>query len=231
MAGEGAKVAFTDITHDAGAALEEQLRGSGADAMFLDADATDEENVAATVRHVVDRWDGLDVAVNNVGNIGPTDVVGGLIHETELAAWRGTLAVSLESTFLGMKHEIAQMLDQGGGVIANTSALAGIRVALKGTPAYTAAKAGVIHLTRLAAVMYAKHNIRVNTVAPGATATPAMKAQFTPAELDAMASEFQPMGRMVEPEELANAFLWVCSDDASGVTGHVIAVDGGWTAT
>ena len=130
-----------------------------------------------------------------------------------------------------MKYEIQQMLKQGGGVIANTTSLAGVRITPHSSPGYVAAKAGVVHLTRYAAVLYAKDNIRVNVIAPGLTATPAVLGAFpTPEARNAIAAEFHPMGRLMTPQELADAFLWVCSDQASGVTGLTIPVDGGWTA-
>lgn len=153
--------------------------------------------------------------------------------------------MSLKTTFLCMKHEIIQMLKQGGGAIANTTSLAGLRVTENSTAGYVAAKAGYIaakagyvaakagvaHLTRYAAVLYAKDNIRVNVIAPGLTATPTVLNAFpTEATRNAMAGATMPMGRLMTPEELADAFLWACSDQASGITGLTIPVDGGWAA-
>ena len=130
-----------------------------------------------------------------------------------------------------MKYEIEQMLKQGGGVIANTTSLAGVRITPHSTPGYVAAKAAVVHLTRYAAVLYAKDNIRVNVVAPGLTGTPKVLGAFsTEQQRNDIAAEFQPMARLMKPEELADAFLWVCSDHATGVTGLNIPVDGGWAA-
>ena len=228
---EGAKVAFTDVGEEAGAALATELAAQGADVMFVRSDATREEDVASLVDQIVSRFGRLDVGINNVGNNGRADHLGVRVHDSTLEAFESTLEVSLKTSFLCMKYEIAQMLKQGGGVIANTTSLAGIRVTEHSTPGYVAAKAGVVQLTRYAAVLYAKDNIRVNVVAPGLTATPAVVRSFpTPDERNELAGAFHPMGRMLEPQELADAFLWVCSDQASGVTGLTIPVDGGWTA-
>ena len=228
---EGARVAFTDIVAGPGEALAAELSAAGGEAMFVRSDARREEEVAALVAQVVDRYGRLDVAMNVVGNLGTADHLGVRIHDSTLEAFEGTLDVSLTTSFLCMKYEIAQMLKQGGGVIANTTSLAGVRVTEHSTPGYVAGKAGVVRLTRYAAVLYARDNILVNVGAPVGTATPAVMRSFpTPAERDGIAAAFHPMGRMMEPQELADAFLWVCSDQASGVTGLTIPVDGGWTA-
>ena len=231
LAREGAKVAFTDITSAAGEALEAQLRAQGHEAMFVRSDAACEDEGKELVATIATRWGRLDVGINNVGNMGKADTLGVRIHDSTLAGFEDTLEVSLKTTFLCMKYELQQMLKQGGGVIANTTSLAGVRITPHASPGYVAAKAAVVHLTRHAAVLYAKDNIRVNVVAPGLTATPAVLNAFATAETrDAIAAEFHPMGRLMTPQELADAFLWVCSDQASGVTGLTVPVDGGWTA-
>jgi NAD(P)-dependent dehydrogenase (short-subunit alcohol dehydrogenase family) len=227
---EGAKVAFTDITDTTGPTLETQLRERGADVVFIRSNATIPGDVATAVDAVVLRWGRLDVAINNVGNFGREDRLGDRLHETSVEGWDGTIAQSLTSTFLGMKFEIAHMLAQGGGVIGNTISAGAIRYSDNTTAAYAAAKAGVLQMTRLAAIQYAKLNIRINAVAPGATASEAMKESFTQEEQDAMAAALHPMGKMAEPEDVAAAFLWLCSDEAQLVTGHYIPVDGGWHA-
>ena len=231
LAREGAKVAFTDITDDAGRALESQLKALGQDVMFVRSDATNEEDVKSLIEKIVARWGRLDVGINNVGNNGKDDVMGVRLHDSTVKGFDSTLEVSLKTNFICMKYEIEQMLKQGGGVIANTTSLAGTRITPHCTPGYVAAKAAVVHLTRWAAVLYAKDSIRVNVVAPGLTGTPAVLNAFPTEEARmAIASEFQPMNRLMKPEELADAFLWVCSDQASGITGLTIPVDGGWSA-
>jgi NAD(P)-dependent dehydrogenase (short-subunit alcohol dehydrogenase family) len=227
---EGATVVFTDITSAAGAAYESELQAQGGNVMFVRSDATCEPDVEALMSQIVARYGRLDVGINIVGNMGSADRLGPMLHESTLEGWEGTMAVSLTSAFLSMKHELKQMMSQGSGVIANTSSLAGLRVTLHSTPGYVAAKSGLVHLSEYAAVMYAKYNIRVNVIAPGLTATPAVLGMFSAQQRNAMAAETQPMGRMMTPEELADAFLWVCSSQASGITGLTIPVDGGWAA-
>lgn len=228
---EGARVAFTDIDAAAGRRLESELRTRGADVAYYDSDATSEADVRTLIEQIVAGWGRLDVAINNVGNMGAADRLGVRVHDSTLEAFDSTLSVSLRTTFLCMKYEIGQMLQQGGGAIANTTSLAGVRITPHSSPGYVAAKAAVVHLTRYAAVLYAKDNIRVNVVAPGLTATPAVLAAFPTEEARAaIAREYHPMERLMRPAELADAFLWACSDQASGVTGLTIPVDGGWTA-
>ena len=230
LVAEGGKVVFTDIAEEAGRLFEDELRGAGHDAFFRPSDATNEASVEADVAFAVERFGRLDVGINNIGNLGRGDRPDMAVHDCDLAAWKATVDVCLTSCFLGMKYQILQMLKQGGGAIANTAALAGIRVATGASPGYAAAKAGVVHLSEHAAVHYARNNIRVNVVAPGLTATPAVLRRFSEATRNEMAGRTQPMGRMMTPEELADAFLWICSDQASGVTGLTIPVDGGWAA-
>ncbi len=229
---EGASVVFADVAAEAGRALEANLRAAGHDATFVRADVSSEAEVEALIAAIVERHGRLDAAMNIVGNLGAADRLGVRVHDSTLEAFNSTLEASLVTAFLCMKHEIAQMLKQGtGGAIANTSSLAGLRVSPDSTPGYVAAKSAVVHLTEYAAVLYAKDRIRVNVIAPGLTATPAVLAAFPAAETrDAMADRTQPMGRMMTPEEQADAYLWVCSDQASAVTGLTIPVDGGWAA-
>jgi NAD(P)-dependent dehydrogenase (short-subunit alcohol dehydrogenase family) len=228
---EGAKVAFTDITLEAGTALEAELKAQGGDVMFVRSDSSCEEDVKTLIAKIVERYGRLDVGINNVGNMGAADRLGVRVHDSTLEGFNSTVEINLNSTFLCMKYEIEQMLKQGGGAIANTTSLAGIRVTEHSTPGYVAAKAGIVHLTRYAAVLYAKDNIRVNVIAPGLTATPAVLNAFpTQDARDAMAATTMPMGRMMTPQELADAFLWACSSQASGITGLTIPVDGGWAA-
>ena len=140
------------------------------------------------------------------------------------------MLLNATSVFLGMKHQLLRMLGQGSGVIANTTSLSGLRYTPHGAPAYDAAKAAINHLSRTAAAYYAPFGIRIHAVAPGLTLTPMAEASFNPEQQRALASEFQPMGRMMTMGELAETFLWLCSDRASGTTGLVVPVDGGWNA-
>jgi NAD(P)-dependent dehydrogenase (short-subunit alcohol dehydrogenase family) len=136
---EGGRVVFADVARDAGRALEADLRKQGCDVEFEHVDVTREDQVEAVVGRIVQRHGRLDVAVNIVGNLGAADHLGVRVHDSTRAAFESTLEASLTSTFLCMKHEIAQMLKQGGGAIANTASLAGLRVTPDSTPGYAAA--------------------------------------------------------------------------------------------
>jgi NAD(P)-dependent dehydrogenase (short-subunit alcohol dehydrogenase family) len=153
-----------------------------------------------------------------------------MLHEAPLDAFRETVELCLMSTFLGMKHQLAFMLNHGGGVICNTASMAGVRISTAGSPAYHAAKAAIIHLTRKAAIQYVRNNIRVNVVAPGATATERVLSRWTREEFDKLAT-LHPLGRAVTPEECAEAYVFLCLPEAAAITGHLIPIDGGWTAS
>ena len=226
----GARVVFTDIGGDDGPALEMVLRSAGGDARFVRSDATDEAQVEALVASIVRDYGALDLAINNVGGVHSDEGKQRPLHQISLAGWAGTIELSLTSAFLGMKHQIAAMLALArGGVIVNTASLAGLRVSPNSSPAYAAAKAALIHLTRKAAVTYAANGIRVNAVAPG-VAAPDMEHGGI-AEPRAMAAEtLHPSGRWVTPAEIAAAVFWLASEEAGSVTGHILPVDGGWAA-
>jgi len=233
LAAAGAAVVFTDLVKPASQALEEELRGSGADVRFILADVTQEDQVRALVGAALGVSGRLDMAINTVGGISREkgDHSSKRIHDTDLSSWRATQDFNLTSCFLSMKYEIPPMMAQGKGAIVNLTSLAGMRFSDKSSPAYASAKAGVIHLTRYAAAAYAEAGVRVNVVAPGLTATPILLAQMPDVEArNARAKGKIPMGRMIDPGETADACVWACSDFASAVTGLTIPVDGGQAA-
>jgi NAD(P)-dependent dehydrogenase (short-subunit alcohol dehydrogenase family) len=231
FAREGARLMVSDINAAGGETLVERLRVDGVDARFLRADATVEQDVERLIRATVESFGALHVAANVVGDV-HSEAAGPEFHQQSLLGWEATLAVSLRSTFLSMKHEIAHMIENGGGVICNVTSLAGLLHVPESGAAYAAAKAGVIRLTKFAAVNYAARGVRVNCVAPGVTPTPAYyKAGSEGARLliERML-EGHAIKRVIEPGEQAAAILWLCSGEAAMVTGHVLPVDGGWTA-
>ncbi|MBV9996717.1 MAG: SDR family oxidoreductase [Caulobacteraceae bacterium] len=230
LAWEGASVAICDIALERGREEQRRLADAGLDVFFIEADAAEEAAVERMVAEVVRRCGRLDVAINNAGGHGPDDRPGTPLHEGSFEGWRATVRWSLDSTFLCMKHEIAAMLKTGGGAIANTSSMAGMRVTQYASPAYTAAKAGVIHLTEMAAILYAKQNIRISAVAPGLTGSPAISGKMAAETRATIVRDFHPMGRLIAPAAQAAAFAWLCCDDAADVTGLTIPVDGGWAA-
>ncbi|GAA4672581.1 SDR family NAD(P)-dependent oxidoreductase [Frondihabitans cladoniiphilus] len=224
----GATVVFTDIGPNLGEPLQAELAEVGLKTELVISNATVEADVVSLVQGIVSRHGRLDVAINNVGNMAGGDRPGLDLHETSTDAFEGTMAVSFTDNFYALKYEIIQMLAQGGGVIANTVSIAGTTVFELTSPTYSAAKAATIHLTEFAAVRYARDNIRINAVAPGIVETPSLAA--TPEETRNAALALLPSGRFQQAEDIANAFFWLCSDEAANVTGIVIPVDGGYSA-
>src|SRR6476646_8748663 len=222
FATEGARVAILDRTEDALRQTVDAIRDAGGEVLVIGCDVSIPEQVKAAVARTVETFGRLDIAFNNAGvENKPTP-----LHEIELDEWDRILDINLRGTFLCMKHELAQMLKQGGGVIVNTSSGAGIR-GVAGGSAYAASKHAIIGMTKSAALDYAKSNIRVNAILPGNIATPMMD-RFTGGDIQ-KAIDLEPVGRLGKPEEIAEAVLWMCSDLGGFVTGASISVDGGWS--
>lgn len=231
FAREGARVMLADINVERGQAHAEALRAEGHEARFVRADATCEEDVAAMVRQTVELYGGLHLAANVVGDAHP-DSAGPEFHQQSLAAFEHTMTMCLRTTFLCLKHEIAHMITHGGGAIVNVTSLAGMLYNQWGGAAYGSGKAAVIRLTKFAAVSYADRGVRVNCIAPGVTPTRAYY-KSGPAFAQTLIDEQvvnQPIRRPIETSEQAAGILWLCSDGAAMVTGHVLPIDGGWTA-
>jgi NAD(P)-dependent dehydrogenase (short-subunit alcohol dehydrogenase family) len=218
----GARVAVADVDEPGG----RETAGLVADAgvgEFVRTDVTVPDEVEALVARVVDKFGRLDCAVNNAGTTGP----GGRTADYSLDDWNRTLALNLTGVFLCMKYEIPRMVAQGGGAIVNMSSGAGL-VGFAGLPAYVASKHGVVGLTRAAALEYVKEGVRVNAVCPGSTRTPMLESFMAGDEqIESMMTASVPLGRLGRPEEIAEAVVWLCSDAASFVVGHAMAVDGG----
>jgi len=226
FAREGAQLVLTDKESAPGNAVAEELRAEGAQLFFLQADVTDPAQVHRLFATILDVCGRLDCAFNNAGIIGPI-ATAATMSEDE---WDAVLAINLKSVFLCMKEELRIMIPAGRGAIVNTASIAGL-VGSQVSPAYSASKHGVVGLTKTAALQHAKSGIRVNAVCPGGTYTsiaPDLLEEGSVAR--AHVAAMHPMGRGAEPEEVAAAALWLCSDAASFVTGHALAVDGGKTA-
>lgn len=220
LAARGARVVVADLDGD-GAGATAAAIGDGAAAVQVD--VADDVSVAAMVAFAVERFGALHWAVNNAG-ISPAPKP--FVDHTR-AEWQRVVDVNLTGVFLCMQHELRRMLAQGaGGAIVNVSSGAGV-VAAPGQPQYTAAKHGVLGLTKQAAQEYARAGIRVNAVLPGQTDTPPMRAYLDaqPGLAERMA-RLLPMGRMATPEEVAKAVAWLCSEEASYVSGASLLVDG-----
>ncbi|GIX49212.1 MAG: short chain dehydrogenase [Candidatus Tectimicrobiota bacterium] len=227
FAREGARVVVADAEAAAGEATVARIREEGGEAAFVRVDVTRAEQVAAMVAQAVQRYGRLDCAHNNAGILGqPFQPLTDCSEE----AWERLMAVNLKGVWLCLKYEIPQMVRQGGGAIVNTASTAGL-VGSAAFPLYAASKHGVIGLTRSAALQFAGAGVRINAVCPGTTRT-SMLAQIVQADprFEAATRARHPLGRLAEPEEVAAAVVWLCSDAASFVTGHALAVDGGLLA-
>ena len=228
MAREGARVAVADLTAEAAAATVGLIAAGGGQAISLGGDVTRPEDVSALIAGTVAAFGRLDVAFNNAG-VAPHQV-GSLqqkTHQWPEESFDRMIAVNLKSVWLCMKHEITQMLADGGGAIVNTASIAGL-LGLPTSTAYVAAKHGVIGLTKTAALEYAAEGIRVNAVCPGFIGTRMTKLAVA-VHGDRIKAR-TPMGRLGSPEEIAEIVVWLCSDRASFVTGVAYAADGGMTA-
>lgn len=225
FAREGASVTVADVSEAGSQETANLIKEKGGRALAVRCDVTRTEDVRAALDTTIEAFGHLDFAFNNAG----VEQRNAAIAEFEEEEWNRILDVNLRGIFLCMKYEIPLLLKQGGGAIVNTSSGAGV-IGIKGGAAYSAAKHGVIGLTKSAALDYAGQNIRVNVVAPGYIETPMMD-RFTGGTAEGwgkVVSE-EPIGRAGKAGEIADAVIWLCSDAASFVVGHALVVDGGQT--
>ena len=224
---DGAKVVIADVDVASSEDTMQLIREKGGEAVVVKTDVSQEKEVDAFVRKTVETYGRLDCAFNNVG-----------IHKTFVSTidftqkdWNRMMDVNLKGMWLCMKYEIPQMLKQGKGAIVNASSVAGL-IAAPSNPAYPTSKHGVIGLTKMAAVEFARKGIRVNCICPGPTTSTRMNEELTAVAGDIIATmeEKVPMGRTAEPREIAEAAVWLCSDKASYITGVALPVDGGLVA-
>jgi len=225
---QGASVVVSDLNREAGQALADEL---GDRARFIRADVTREEDVAAAVDLAVDSFGRLDCMINNAGIIGAV----GSIKDISVEAWDRTTAILMRGVFLGMKHAARVMIPQKSGCILSVTSTAGVAGGL-GPHVYTAAKHGVVGLTKSVGSELAKHRIRVNAVAPGNIVTVMTSALITgePDNQDVaaeMIAVMSPLGFSGYPIDVANALLYLASDEARYVTGHTLVVDAGQTTS
>jgi NAD(P)-dependent dehydrogenase (short-subunit alcohol dehydrogenase family) len=223
FASEGAKVVLAARRSDRGNEVAEQIRQSGGVATFVQTDVTQPDQVQRMVNTAVEEYGRLDCAFNNAGNLTGLAPV----HEISIDDWDTSTDVNLKGVWLCMKYEITQMLKNGGGSIVNDSSAGGLKGA-SGAAAYSAAKHGVIGLTKSAALGYGKQGIRVNAICPGWVHTE--MTDFMVQADGQTPGMNHPLGRGGTPEEIAEAVTWLCSDAASFVTAVAMPVDGGHVA-
>ena len=224
FAAEGARVVVADVDAEGGAETVGLVEAAGGQATFVRADVSRADDVAAMVDAAVDAYGGLDFAHNNAGV-----ATGGYpVAEFPDADWERAIGIMLTGVYYCLKAEIPRMLERGGGAIVNTASGAGL-VGFPGQAAYVAAKHGVLGLTKVAALDYGARGVRVNAICPGTARTPMVdNAVANDPALEQYLVGLHPIGRIGTPEEIAAAAVWLCSDAASFVLGHALAVDGGY---
>jgi len=225
FAKEGAKVAVVDLSAETGEQTVEAIREAGGESIFIQADVSSAEDVANMIGRTVQEWGRIDVLYNNAGiPMGATP-----IDEVDDDFFDKTMAVNVRSVHLGAKHVVPHMKQQGGGVILNTASTAGIRPR-PNMSAYAASKGAVIALTKALALELAPFKIRVVSINPVATETPMLTSFFGTADPEEARARFLatvPLGRLNRPEDIANAALYLASDEAYMVTGTAFEIDGG----
>ena len=224
FAAAGANVFISGLGAADGKEVEAEARSKGAEAEFMEADVTRASEVEAVVSRAAERFGRIHAAVNNAGIEGRF----GPVQDLTESDFDRIISVNLKGIWLGLKYEIPHMLAHGGGAIVNTSSSAGVS-GIANVAVYTASKHGVVGLTKATALELAQAKIRVNAIAPGPVNTGLLK-RMVGGHIDlSVIADHVPMRRISEPEESAQAILWLCSDAASFVTGHTLVVDGGLT--
>jgi NAD(P)-dependent dehydrogenase (short-subunit alcohol dehydrogenase family) len=225
FAAAGANVVIVGLGPTEGRQVESEVRALGkGEALFIEADVSRMASVQMAVQRAIERFGRLHMAVNNAGIEGRF----GPVQEATSDDFDRIIGVNLRGIWHGLKFEIPHMLAHGGGAIVNTSSSAGV-TAIANIALYSASKHAVVGLTKATALELARSNIRVNAVAPGPVNTGLLHRMIA-GKLDvATIAESVPMGRVSEPDEAARAIVWLCSDEASFVTGHTLVVDGGLT--
>jgi NAD(P)-dependent dehydrogenase (short-subunit alcohol dehydrogenase family) len=222
-ASEGAKVVVADVDEKGGKETLAAIKANGSDAIFILADTGIADEHKKMVEQTVQYFGGLHIAVNNAGISGPLSSVG----DYPIDGWDKVIAVNLSGVFYGLHYQIPAIIAAGGGSIVNMASILG-KVGTKGSPAYVAAKHGVIGLTEAAALEYADKGIRINAIGPGYIQTPMLS--ILDENTMNIAKALHPMGRLGKSEEVAELALWLNSDKASFVTGSYYNIDGGYLA-
>jgi NAD(P)-dependent dehydrogenase (short-subunit alcohol dehydrogenase family) len=213
----------SDINEANGNIAADEIKKNGGEAFFIKADSSKPEDNEALVKQTIQKYGALDIAVNNAGIGGQLAATG----EYPVDGWQKVININLSGVFYGLRYQIPAMLEKGGSII-NVASILG-NAGTKFSPAYVAAKHGVVGLTKAAALEYAEKNIRINSIGPGYIKTPLVLNSLDDAALKALVG-LHPMGRLGESEEIAELILWLASSKASFVTGSYYPVDGGYLA-
>lgn len=222
----GARVVAADIASSGGYETVKSIEGRGGMAKFAEVDVASSASVHAVIRETLRKFGTVNYAVNNAGVEGQSADTAECSEDN----WDRVIAINLKGVWNCMRYEIPPMLEQGGGAIVNMASVAGL-VGFAGLPAYCASKGGVVQLTKAAALEYAERGIRINAICPGIIQTTMVDRIIgDDPEKERSLVAMEPVGRMGRPEEIARTALWLCSDDASFITGHPLAVDGGFVA-
>lgn len=222
LARRGAAVAVLDLDEAAAHETAEAITAAGGRAIAVTVDIADEDSVRSAIHRTVTAFGRLDLTINNAG----VPSSGQELAEMTAQEWERVLRINLTGTFFCIKHEIPELRRAGGGAIVNIASGGGLH-AIPRSPAYVAGKHGVIGLTKAAAVDYAPDGIRVNALAPGMTRTAQLDQVAESTDMIAQHEALTPLGRLATPDEIADAAVWLCSDESSYVTGTTLSVDGG----
>jgi NAD(P)-dependent dehydrogenase (short-subunit alcohol dehydrogenase family) len=231
FAEEGARVVVSDVNGDGAEEVAREIKDSGGEAVAVATDVSREVEVKAMIEAAIEAFGRLDVLFNNagVGYSAADRFTMASVVETPEEDWDAVLAINLKGVAMGCKHAIPVMERQGGGAIVNNASINAL-VGLSGADAYTAAKGGVVSLTRVLAVDWGPKGIRVNCMCPGGVDTPMIAPAIADEAVLGFMRESTPLGRLARPEETARVALFLASEEASYLNGAVFPVDGGWTA-